>query len=90
MVAGIGEDLKAKLKRSLKPARRLNATTDIWSSKQYRDSYLGDFHSFPFFLSYEFSVHSGVTVSFACPVDKKLKSLKIGKLSLSFNQVLIF
>ena len=42
MVARIGDDLRAKLKRSLKPARRLNVTTDIWSSKQYRDSYLGE------------------------------------------------
>ena len=42
MVASIGEDMKAKLKRSLKPARRISATTDIWSSKQYRDSYLGE------------------------------------------------
>lgn len=42
MVANIGEDMRAKLKRSLKPARRINVTTDIWSSKQYRDSYLGE------------------------------------------------
>ena len=49
MVASMGEDLKAKLKKSLKPARRMNATTDIWSSKQYRDSYLGDFFSFTSF-----------------------------------------
>ena len=42
MVARIGDDLRAKLKRSLKPARRINVTTDIWSSKQYRDSFLGE------------------------------------------------
>ena len=46
MVANIGEDMRAKLKRSLKPARRINVTTDIWSSKQYRDSYLGEIFIF--------------------------------------------
>ena len=42
LVANLGDEMRAKLKRSLKPARRLNATTDIWSSKQYKDSYLGE------------------------------------------------
>ena len=84
MVANIGEDMRAKLKRSLKPARRINVTTDIWSSKQYRDSYLGETFIFeaPVFIE-KWLWFLGVTGSFACPVDRKLKSLKIGKIPSS-------
>ena len=82
MVASIGEDMKAKLKRSLKPARRISATTDIWSSKQYRDSYLGEtFICDAWDCIDKWLCFLGVTVSFACPTDKVLKSLKIGKYS---------
>lgn len=41
LVTQVGDDLMEKIKERLQRPRRLAATIDGWSSKNYNDSYLG-------------------------------------------------